>query len=141
MKPKSNLTLQALLWGICAFNTIIGIGLNVSADFPQFVAGYYGAEVEWTAALLYIIKPLGAFMVVIGVLAGVAARNPLQHAAIIYGVAFLFLLRGIQRIVFMEEISTAVNIEATRNIGNAILFLVLAVLLVAVYRFASKQGD
>jgi hypothetical protein len=139
MKSKSLLSLQALLWGICAFNTLIGIGLNASAEFPQLVAGYYGAEVEWTPAFLYIIKPLGAFMITLGVLAAVAARKPLGHPAIIHGIALLFLMRGLQRFIFMEEIAAAVNIEAARNIGNGIVFLVLAILLIVLNRLSAKQ--
>ncbi|MFC1695251.1 hypothetical protein ACFL1C_03895 [Pseudomonadota bacterium] len=140
MKSKLHLALQILLWGICAFNVFIGIGLNISPDFPQLVAGYYGAEVSWTPAFLYIIKPLGAFMIAIGILAGVAARHPLEHSAIIYGVAVLFLLRGLQRLVFQDEIAVAVNIDSIRNIGNAVFFLVLAVFLVGLHRIAAKSG-
>ena len=141
MKSKSHLALQILLWCICAFNVGIGFGLNISADFPQLVAGYYGAEVAWTPAFLYIIKPLGAFMIAIGVLVGVAARNPLEHAAIIYSVALLFFLRGLQRLVFLEEIIAAVNIDTARNIGNAIFFMALAVILVVLHRVVVKRGN
>ena len=140
MNSRWSLALQVLLWGICAFNVIIGIGLNVSPEFPQIVAGYYGAEVSWTPAFMYIIKPLGVFMITVGILAGVAARNPLEHSAIIYSIAILFLLRGLQRLVFLDEIATAVNIEAARNIGNAIFFFALAIFLVGLYRFAARSG-
>lgn len=140
MKSKLHIVLQVLLWGICAFNVIIGLGLNLSPDFPQLVASYYGAEVEWTPAFLYIIKPLGVFMIAIGLLAGVAARAPMQHAAIIYTVVLLFALRGIQRFVFSDEIAAAVNIDAGRNLVNGIFFVVLAALLAGIYRTCAKNS-
>jgi len=45
-----------------------GHRLNVSPAFPQAMAGTTGT-VHWTPDFLYIIKPLGAFMLVMGVLA------------------------------------------------------------------------
>ena len=71
--------------------------------------------------------------------AAVAARKPLGHPAIIHGIALLFLMRGLQRFIFMEEIAAAVNIEAARNIGNGIVFLVLAILLIVLNRLSAKQ--
>ena len=61
--------LKAFLWFICAFHIVVGIGLNVSSGFPQTMAEYYGAEVTWTPEFLYIVKPIGAFMIAIGVMA------------------------------------------------------------------------
>ena len=139
MKSGLYLVLQTLLLGICAFNVIIGLGLNLSPDFPQAVASYYGAEVEWTPAFMYIIKPLGAFMITVGLLAGIAARDPLKHAAIVYAVAVLFLMRGAQRFIFMDEIANSINIEAGRNAVNGIFFLALAAVLVVVYRACVKK--
>ena len=141
MKSGLHLVLQILLWGICAFNVIIGFGLNLSPDFPQVVASYYGAEVEWTPAFMYIIKPLGAFMITVGLLAGIAARDPLKHAGIVYAVALLFLMRGLQRFIYMDEIANAVNIEPGRNVINGVFFIALSAILVLVYRAFVKKAD
>ena len=53
MNSRLHAVLQVLLWVICAFNVIIGLGLNISQDFPQAVAAFYGAQVEWTPAFMY----------------------------------------------------------------------------------------
>lgn len=141
MKSKLIVLLQAFLWLICAFHVIVGIGLNVSPAFPQVVAGYYGAEVSWTPEFVYIVKPIGAFMIALGVMAGAAARNPLDHLPIVYGFAVLFAIRGLQRLVYQGEIETALSIGASRNLGNAILFLVMAAALVVLYKLAGKPAD
>lgn len=140
MKSGLHLVLQILLWGICAFNVIIGLGINLSPEFPQAVASYYGAEVNWTPAFMYIIKPLGAFMITVGLMAGIAARDPLKYAAIVYAVALLFLMRGIQRFVFMDEIANAVNIEAGRNLANGIFFIALGGVLIVIHRACAKKA-
>lgn len=54
MKSGSLLALPVFLWAVCAFHVGIGLGLNVSPAFPQVMAGQYGAEVDFTPALLRI---------------------------------------------------------------------------------------
>ena len=139
MNSRLHSVLQILLWVICAFNVTIGLGLNISQDFPQAVAAFYGAQVEWTPAFMYIIKPLGVFMITVGLLAGVAARAPMQRAQIVYAIALLFLMRGIQRFVFMDDIAAAVGIDAGRNVANGIFFILLGAALVACHRACLKK--
>jgi hypothetical protein len=79
---------------------IVGLGLNFFPQMPKIMADYYGATVDWTPQFLYILKPLGAFMLVLGMLAGFAALNPLAHKTIIYGFAILFSVRALQRPLF-----------------------------------------
>jgi hypothetical protein len=140
MNTKLLGALQALLWFVCAFHLFVGIGLNVSGAFPQVVAQYYGATVEWTPEFLYIVKPIGAFMIAVGIMAGVAAMNPLANRAVIYGLVALFVIRGLQRIVFQDEIASALAIAGGRNIGNAVFFLLLAGTLFFVFRAAAQRA-
>jgi hypothetical protein len=138
MNSKLNGLLQIFLWFICAFHVIVGLGLNLSSGFPQIMAGYYGATVAWTPELLYILKPVGAFMIAIGIMAAAAARDPVGHRSIVYGLVALFVIRGLQRIAFAEEIASAVAIDSTRNIINAVIFLLLGGVLFFLYNAASK---
>ena len=126
MKSRSLLALQLFLWAVCAFHVVIGLGLNVSPAFPQVMAGHYGAEVNFTPALLFM--------------AGAAAKSPLGNRAIVYGLVLLFAARGLQRIVFQEEIANAVSIAASRNIANAAFFLLMALALAALLRMAYQQA-
>lgn len=141
MKSKSLLLLQVLLWLICAFHIVIGVGINVSAEFPRFMAVVYGATVQWTPQFSYILKPLGAFMLVLGILAAVAARNPIGHRPIILGFVTLFTLRALQRLVFQEEIHNAFVIATGRNIVSMIFFFALAAGLFALYRYTAKESQ
>ena len=138
MNKNILMALKVFLWGICAFHLVVGIGLNVSSGFPAVMANYYGAAVNWTPEFLYIVKPIGAFMIALGVLAAFAARDPLGHRPIIYGFIVLFVLRGLQRIVFSEEIASAIAIAAGRNLGNAVFFLAMAGGLILLNRLAGK---
>lgn len=138
MSSKSLQSLKLFLWGICAFHAAVGIGLNVSPAFPQTMATYYGATVEWTPAFLYILKPLGAFMLVLGVLAAVAALKPLENVAIVYGFMLLFLVRAFQRLIHQDELLDVFGITAKHNFGNMVFFTAMAVGLFLLLRAARR---
>ena len=140
MKSRTAIILQAFLWVVCAFHVVIGVGPKVSPQFPQLVAQYYGAQVNFTPELLYIVKPIGAFMFIVGAMAAAAARDPLRHRAIVFGIVLLFVIRGLQRLVFHEEIGTAVGIAASRNLTNAVVFLLMGAALFLLFRRAAGQA-
>jgi hypothetical protein len=104
-----------------------------------FVAGLYGAEVNWTPEFTYILKPLGAFMFALGLICIGAARKPLQNRVIIYSFVTLFVIRSLQRLVFGQEISEVFSIEVSRNMGNMVFFLALAASLVIFERMARAE--
>src|SRR5579871_1770809 len=104
--------LQAHLWMIGVFHVVIGVGLNVSPEFIPVVAKWYGAErVDVTDQLLVLVKPIGAFMFILGVLAAVAAVRPLRYRAVIYSFAGLFFIRALQRLVWGHEQTAAFGIS------------------------------
>jgi hypothetical protein len=103
------------------------------------MARYYGATVDWTPQFVYILKPLGAFMFVLGGLAAAAALKPLYHTAIIYGFVALFALRALQRLVFQQELQAAFSIASARNLGAMVFFFALAAVLFVVCRAAEKR--
>ena len=132
--------LQGLLWFVCAFHIVIGAGLNVYADLPQVLAGWYGVTAqEWSPEFTYILKPLGAFMFALGIMAAGTALAPLQHRIVIYGFATLLGVRALQRLLFAAEIQDVFGIATSRNLVNAVFFLVLAGLLVVFERLASAS--
>lgn len=139
MKINALAALRFFLWFSCAFHLIVGVGLNVSPAFPQLMAGYYGAAVEFTPQFLYILKPLGAFMIMVGLVVMAAARDPLNNPAIVYALATLLAIRGLQRFVFEEAIVGDLAIESSRNVVNGIVFLLLATVLAVLYRMAVKS--
>ncbi len=126
--------LQALLCFVCAAHVVIGVGVNLAPGFPPFMAGIYGATVDWTPQFTYILKPLGAFMLTVGLLAGIAATDPVRHSAVVYAVAVLFVIRTAQRVVFADETLRAFGITLARDVAVSCFFLVLAAALVVLGR-------
>jgi hypothetical protein len=132
--------LQVFLGLICAAHVIVGLSLNFLLVPLPLIADYYGARVDWTPQFLYILKPLGAFMLVLGGLAGSAAVAPLRHGAIVYGFVALFTIRALQRLVFQQEAHSAFAITPAHNLGQVVFFFVLAAALLALHRHVGRQA-
>jgi hypothetical protein len=131
--------LSGVLWFVSASHFVIGAGVNLVPGSLPFFATLYGAEVNWSPELIYILKPLGAFMLALALIAAAAARNPLRCRPVVYGFVALFVIRSLQRFAFGQEISDVFGIEAGRNILNAVFFLALAGIMVGLERAASRS--
>jgi hypothetical protein len=131
MKGKYLALLRLLLLSVCLSHLALGLGLNFSSELPKTVAPWYGAtKVEWTPQFLYILKPVGAYMIAMGLLAAVAMLSPRKHSAIVFGIAVLLILRGLQRLVFQQDIVEAFGVSTVRNLINAGFFAGLGAMLV-----------
>ena len=140
MSSKTLSALKIVLWFVCLSHIILGAAIMLSPEFQQRVAALYSAKVDWTPQFVYILRPLGAFMLVLGMLGIAAARNPLRYQFVVYGFAGLLLIRVVQRLVFQRDIHQAFGIEPSRNTINALAFLALAALLVALLQIAKRQS-
>ena len=140
MNGTSYKTLQILLGLIGLFHLVVGLGLNLIPGFVGVMANWYGANVETTVPFVYILKPLGVFMVALGVLGVAAARAPLACPMIPYAFAVVFFGWALQRIVFQGEIQTAFGIASGRNLGNAVFFFALGIVLLWLHRSVSKSA-
>jgi hypothetical protein len=138
MKSLPFRLLQALLGLASLSHLVIGGGIMVSPEFQRAMASFYGAEVDWTPQLVYILRPLGAFMFVLGLLLAAAALDPWRHRLIIYGLCGVLLLRVLQRVVLQQEIEKAFHISMGRDLTMAGLFLAEAVAILVLLHRAAK---
>lgn len=141
MNSKALQGLKIFLVLIGVFHVTVGLGLNLWPAFPRMMAGYYGASFEWGPEFAYILKPLGAFMLVLGILAFAASVKPLSHAAIVYAFALLFALRALQRLIHQDELAQVFNIAQGRNYGNVLFFGAMAIALVMLLRAAGRGSS
>lgn len=119
------------------------MSLNVDLGLKEWVGGtLYNAQVDWNDGQFnYIMKPLGAFMIALGIMAAMAARDPLGNRAIIIGFAILFTMRGLQRLLYMNEIESVFAIPASRSLVQMVVMLALALGLVVLLRAATAGGS
>jgi hypothetical protein len=134
--------LKVCLWITCAFHILVGLSLNLDIGLKEWVgSGLYNAQVDWShPQFVYILKPLGAFMFTLGIMAAITARDPIRNKLMVYGFALLWLIRSLQRIIFWQEIQDAFAIPASSLIsGTIIVFLSGALLFVLIY-LAERPG-
>src|SRR6267378_2348621 len=115
MKSNGLKMLKVFLWFVCAFHLSVGVGINLSIGFINLVALWYGARVDLTPQFVALLHPLGAFMFILGVFAGVAAMDPLRYRPIVYGFSALFVIRSLQRVIFKHQIENAFAIDPGKN--------------------------
>jgi hypothetical protein len=140
VRMNSNVAwLSRFLWVVCAFHLLVGLSLNVDIGLREWVgSSLYNAQVDWSdGQFAYIMKPLGAFMIALGIMAAFAARNPLGNRPIIIGFAILFTMRGLQRLLYMREIESVFAIPSSRSLIQMVVMLALALGLVLLLRAAS----
>jgi len=132
--------LKAYLWFIAAFHLLVGIAVNVSPELTRAIARGYGATVDWTPQFSYILHPLGAFMIALGVMAVAAARDPRRYSAVVGGFVLVFVIRALHRLVFGSAITAAFGISASRNMANMAIFALQAVVLFLLWRAAMRDA-
>lgn len=136
MQTTATRLLTAYLWFIAIFHLFVGLSVNFSESFTRMIARGYGATVDWTPQFSYILHPLGAFMIVLGLLAAVAARQPARYPAVIGGFVILFTIRALHRLVYQDVLATAFGISPSRSMATMVVFLAQAVALFLLWRAA-----
>jgi len=139
MQSTSQRILKAYLWFIALFHIFVGVAVNVSPTFTQMIANGYGARVDWTPQFTYILHPLGAFMIILGLLAGAAAREPERYEGVVLGFVVLFVIRALHRFVYDDVLTQAFGISSSRNMTNAVIFIAQAIVLFLLWRAARTR--
>jgi len=121
---------QLIMGFIALFHITIGASLMFSIEAQQFFAGLYGAQLEARDDVTYLVRVLGSFALALGVLAVLAAKNPLANRAIGWGFVTLFILRDIQRHLYFSELESGFMLGASSNILTSVFFIAQTIFLI-----------
>ena len=112
-------------------NLVLGvIGLFGSKEIvSKSINNFYGASLELTPEIGYLIKMLGVFMLGIGILGIFAWINPRRNRGIIIGISILLLIRAFQRVAFSSEIGDIFNVNLRVLWIGTLFYLLLGLLL------------
>lgn len=122
MKINALTVLKLLMWIVAGMHLVVGCGLGITPGFARYMANVYAAEVKWTPEFSYIVRPMGVFMISLGIMAIAAARDPIRYRAVLYALAVVFLARAAQRLVWADEVQAAFGLSSSRNIANMLFF-------------------
>ena len=99
-------------------------------EFINVINFLYGTSLgELAGHTVYIIKMMGCFLFAIALMSIYALKNPLQFYPIIYANALWLLLRGIQRINYIEAFHVDWGISYPRLWCSAIFVIMYAITL------------
>jgi hypothetical protein len=130
--------LKALLWFIAVYQFAFGALLLLTPDLSQLAVGWYGSDVQVTDQFAFILKPLGAYMLMTGVIASGAARAQVPHPSIVAALALLFALNVIYRIGHFEYVQTTFGIPRWHLIAQMIILATLGLSLWLLSRAAMR---
>jgi hypothetical protein len=133
--------LQGLLAYVCLSHIVIGAGAMLSADFQKQMAHFYGVSAELSPQVVYLARPLGVFMLVLGLVGLAAVREPVRYRLLVYGFAAILLLRDLQRIVHQQELTEVFGISREWNLTVGGFFLALAVGLVVLQQLVERGAS
>lgn len=132
--------LRSLMFFIAISHLVVGLGLMFSIGFQKFAATLYGARLDWTAANIYLLRIIGAFAFVMGLLALPAARNPLRNRLIVLGFIVFFTIRNIGRHLYASELSEGLLLTPLISYLTTAFFGIQAILLGALLWIAARRG-
>ena len=98
------------------------------ADFIIQIA--YGSSFEIDPTARHVIRILGVFMMSLGVLTTFAVYDPNRYVGVIYALAFVFVVRTLQRIVFAGDIQEDFGISSNRLIGQSLFMMAFGLVMV-----------
>jgi hypothetical protein len=119
--------LKVILGLVCLAHIGLGIAGFMAGDVATQVAKVaYGANLMLTPQSEHLVRILGAFMIAIGALAGMAIRDPGRHRATILAIVLLLALRVTQRLLHADEIQSTFGIAKTHIWLQSAYFAALA---------------
>lgn len=130
--------LKGLLWFIAVYQFIVGAALMVSPNLAQLVVGFYGSDVQVTEQFAFILKPLGAYMLMTGLIATGAARAQVPHPSITMALAVLFLMNVLYRLSSFTYVQTTFGIPQWHLVGQVLILGAIGLSLVFLSRSAMK---
>src|SRR5215813_1753661 len=134
MHMRALSALKGLLWFIAVYQFLCGFLLLMSPGFAQLVVTWYGATVDWTNQFTFILKPLGAYMLMTGLIAASAARANVPHPTIITSLAVLFTVNALYRILKFQFVHQIFGIAVWHLMGQIVVLLGLAAALTLLSR-------
>ena len=131
-------TLKGLLWFIAAYQFVVGALLMLTPDLSQLVVGLYGSNVQVTPQFAFILKPLGAYMLMTGLIAAGAARAEVPHPSIVAALVVLFAMNVLYRIGTFQYVQDTFGIPQWHLIGQIVILSAIGIALALLSRTAMR---
>ena len=139
MQSKTSLGIFRFLAGfISLYHFILGLmaifgGTTMVTSAVKMV---YGVTPNIDAQFLYLVKFIGAYMIVFAIATAILAFNPVEYRKLVWVPIGLFTIRIFERIIFFSLLNEAFNITFVQDLR---VVIPISVLTVALYYFRPKS--
>ena len=140
MQSKTSLGIfKALAWFVSIYHFILGLLaiLAPASIVLPIVNTIYGVNPNVDAQFLYMVKFIGAYMIMFAVVAAILAYKPVEYRKLVWIPIGLFVIRIIERLFFFGLLSEAFNITFTQDLRVMIPIVILAI---ALYYFRPRSS-
>jgi hypothetical protein len=101
MAESPRRVLRVLLWMTAGYHVAAGVAATVAQPYAIRLGAFlYGIGITLTPEMELVVRYLGVFGITLGVLAALAALDPVGNRKIIWGLIVYFAIRALDRIVF-----------------------------------------
>jgi hypothetical protein len=130
-KRGDNLFARVMLAWAAAGHVLTGLCLFFSGEGGlRVAAAMYGASFDAHPQAVYLVRPLGAFMLALGYLQARAAVDPWRLRAVLDATILVFGLRQIQRLAWAPAVFELFGLTPARHWAGTGFFLATLVLLI-----------
>ena len=131
MNNNTHGVLKIVLWVVAVYHLAFGAVLLTGFNVESLARLALGTEVEVNDQVDYMLKPLGIYTMVFGVLALLTALNPLRHRPMLIGIMSLYVLRLLNHLMQMDTLHEVFKVPTStsyRSIGIlAVVIILLAI--------------
>ncbi len=121
---NKKVALQLVLLAICIYHLVLGLAAFLSEDTAKWLAeALFSIKMQPTPQLTYVVKLLGVYVVLFGLMAAVAAYDPQRHPILLDLVIVLYVLRILNKVIFWELFTTAFGAPPARTWIDVALLL------------------
>lgn len=130
---NKRLFLKIVLLMISAYHLFLGLAPFLSdALTVQLAQSVFGLKLNMTEQLGYVVKLLGVYAMMFGLICGLAAFNPEKYRAVLNLIVLLYIFRVLNKLAFMGKFAQAFDTPLSRVwtdiallafFGLAVLFL------------------
>jgi hypothetical protein len=124
--------LKVVLAMICIYHVVLGLATFVSGDLTVKLAkSIFGLNLEMTPQMSYIVQLLGVYAIAFGLVAGLAAADPLKHPVLLNVIVVLYALRILNKLISMNQFQQAFGASMAKVWTDVVLLAAFGIAVVA----------
>lgn len=140
MQSKTSLSIFKFLAGfVSVYHLVLGLIaiFGTTSLVTSAVTMVYGVTPTIDPQFLYMVKFIGAYMIVFSIATAILAYNPVQYRKLVWVPIGLFVIRILERLIFFGLLGEAFHITFAQDLR---VMIPIAILAIALYYFRPRSS-